>query len=171
MQAMVDRPEVEYLDGAAHPKMSPKATHSLVQGAFIVLFAELGGARGKVMPELRCRLGDVDGTHTLFVPDVAFMTNASWSALTPQVREEPPRAPDIAVEVRSPRESAAYRARKIERYLATGAVLVFDVDPRRCALHVWTATGELELGEGDRFEGCDFPWLRFPVARLFADLD
>ena len=30
-----DKPEIEYLDGAPHAKVSPKRTHALVQGALL----------------------------------------------------------------------------------------------------------------------------------------
>lgn len=171
MPVLMDRPEVEYLDGRSYPKVSPRAMHAFVQGAVVRLLYELGSKRGKCGPELRCKIGAADGTRTLFVPDVSFVSNERWYALPPEAREEPPFAPDVAVEIRSPRENAGFRKRKIERYLKTGAVLVLDVDPQSRTVAAHTAQGMRTFHEGDRFACGELPWLAFGVARVFADLD
>ena len=46
MYELIDRPEIEYLDGRPHPKMSPKTSHGLVQGAICGILTEAGGGRG-----------------------------------------------------------------------------------------------------------------------------
>ncbi len=171
MRAIIDKPEVEYLDGRPYPKMSPKATHAFVQGAFIMLFRVAGRDAGKCLPELRCHIGAVDDTKTEFVPDVAFILNDRWYALPVDQREEPPFAPDIVVEVRSPGENGRLRRAKITRYLATGAQIVFDVEPKARAIHVHEASGTRTLTQGDRLSDPRFPWLDVDVAEVFADLD
>jgi Uma2 family endonuclease len=171
MRTLIDQPEVEYLDGHPYPKMSPKATHAFVQGAFIRVLHSLGGALGKTLPELRCHIGAVDDTKTEFVPDVAFILNERWYALPADRREEPPFAPDIAVEIRSPGEKARYREHKIARYLATGAQLVLDVDPRSRAIYVYDDQGMRVFRTHDRFEDARLSWLAFDVARVFEDLE
>ena len=171
VRTLMDRPEVEYLDGRPYPKMSPKATHSFVQGAFIRLFYEKGAGIGKCLPELHSRVGTVDSTKTLFVPDVAFILNTRWNAWPREELEEPPFAPDIVVEVRSPGENGKFRRKKIARYLSTGAQIVFDVDPRTRTIYVHDSTGTHALARGDRFSDTRFPWLTFDVAEVFADLD
>ncbi len=171
MRAIIDRPEVEYLDGRPYPKMSPKATHAFVQGAFIMLLRTKGAGAGKCLPELRCHIGVVDDTKTEFVPDVAFILNERWYALPPGKREEPPFAPDVVVEIRSPGENGRLRRNKIARYLATGAQIVFDVAPRARAIHIHDANGMRTLTRSDRVCDARFPWLDFDVAFVFEDLD
>jgi len=171
MQAIIDKPVVEYLDGRPYRKMSPKAAHAFVQGAFVRLLYRLGSGAGKCLPELHCLLGSVDGTRTVFVPDVAFISNERWDALPRERRQEPPFAPDIAVEIRSPGENARLRRAKVARYLATGAQLVFDVDPKARVIHVHDAGGVRTLAQHDRFSDPRFPWLEFDLAEVFADLD
>jgi Uma2 family endonuclease len=171
MRAIIDKPEVEYLDGQPYPKMSPKATHSFVQGAFIRLLYRQGAAIGKCLPELRCHIGAVDDTKTEFVPDVAFILNDRWNALAPSEREEPPFSPDLVVEIRSPGENGRLRRNKIARYLATGAPIVFDVEPQVRTIHLHDAHGTRRLGKDDHFSDARFPWLTFDVSEVFADLD
>lgn len=171
MRTIIDRPEIEYLDGRPYPKMSTKATHSFVQGAFISLFREKGTGIGKCLPELHSRVGAVDSTKTLFVPDVAFILNTRWNAWPRAELEEPPFAPDIVVEVRSPGENGRFRRKKIARYLSTGAQIVFDVDPRARTIYVHGGTGTYVLSHGNRFSDARFPWLAFDVKEVFADLD
>ena len=74
METLIDPPEIEYLDGAAYPKMSPEYDRGIVQGAMIEVLRRVGRGFGTVIPELRCRIGRVDGTHTEFLPDVSFIS-------------------------------------------------------------------------------------------------
>lgn len=95
----------------------------------------------------------------------------SGSARRALTREEPPFSPDIAVEVWSPTNDRHYLDQKIARYLATGAVLVLDVDPyaRTIVAHDSSAVRTYIIGE--TFAHPAVPWLRFDVAEAFADLD
>ncbi|MGH7737548.1 MAG: Uma2 family endonuclease [Candidatus Tyrphobacter sp.] len=171
MQATIDKPAIEYLDGRPCRKMSPKASHAFVQGAFVRLLYRLGSGLGKCLPELHCRVGAVDSSESVLVPDVSFLTNERWNALSPQDRQEPPCAPDVVVEIRSPHENAELRRRKVARYLNTGAALVLDVDPAARSIDVHDATGVRTLHSDDAFSDARFPWLAFDVAEVFADLD
>jgi Uma2 family endonuclease len=162
----------ERLDGRSYPKVSPKSTHALVQLAFGSLLRELARGYGKVLTELRCRVGAADGSDSYLLPDVAVIIVERWRSLATDCdREEPPFAPDIAVEIRSPGESARLRERKIARYLATGAVVVFGVDPPTRTLRAHTATGAQTHAISARYADAHFPWLQFRVAELFVDLD
>ena len=92
-------------------------------------------------------------------------------ALSAADREQPPFSPDVVVEVWSPTNDRRYLDVKIARYLATGALLVLDVDPyaRRIVAH--DASGVCTYESGEQFENAAAPWLGFPVAEAFADLD
>lgn len=161
----------ERLDGAVYPKVSPRTIHSLVQGAVGRLLWFQGRGHGKVGPEWKFRVGRVDGTDSWLLPDMAFVSNERLRTLAGEDRDEPPFAPDIAVEVRSPSERRSLRERKVVRYLATGSVLVLDVDPQRRVVHAIDAVGERELGEGECLRHAAFPWLAMDVCAVFEDLD
>jgi Uma2 family endonuclease len=171
MHALVDLPEIESLDGIPYAKMSPKRTHMLVQGALVEVFRKCGRPGGYIGPELRCRVGAVDGTDTVLVPDVAYVAKSRLFALPDAEREEPPFSPDVAAEVRSPSEPASFREDKIDRYLKTGAVLVLDVDPARRRILAYAKEGVRVFETGDVFSHAAAEWLVFDVGYIFDDLD
>ena len=171
METLVDLPEIEYLDGVAYPKVSSKTTHSAVQGAILRALDACGGKTGMIGPELRCQIGAVDDTKTEFVPDAAYVDWSRLLALPRDQRDEPPFSPDVVVEVRSPSDRTRFRTEKIARYLATGAKLVLDVDPKTRRIETHTAGAVREYVAGEQFVNAAAPWLTFTVDEIFADLD
>jgi Uma2 family endonuclease len=168
------RTEREYwerLDGVDYPKVSPKRTHALVQARLICMLRELAGERGEIGPEWKFRIGRADGTDSWLLPDVAYVSHERLHALPPKQREEPPFAPDIAVEVRSPGEREHLREEKLRRYLSAGATLVLDVDPDARVIRAHDVAGMQAFPSGDRFMNETIPWLAFDVALAFRDLD
>lgn len=166
--AIVEEPECEYIDGRAYQKVSPKKTHAAVQLAIGAIVRRCADGRGIAGSEWNFRLT----ADTLLLPDVAFVYHSRLDALEDHEDEEPPFAPDIAVEVRSPSYRAAFAAEKISLYLLYGAQLVLDVDPMRRAIDAY-APNEMHVcfGSGDRFAMPQVPWLQFNVEEIFADLD
>ncbi len=159
----------ERLDGIEYPKVSPKRTHSLVQKACLRIVDEL--APGKESgAEWKFRLGKADGTDSALLPDVAYVETARMRDLTEKEREEPPFAPDIAIEIRSPGQRRRLREEKIRRYLRTGARLVLDVDAQHQEIHAHDASGCRTFRTGERFTNAEFPWLAFEVGEVFAGL-
>ena len=79
-------------------------------------------------------------------------------------------APDLAVEVVSPGESAEEVREKVRDYLAAGTGLVWVVYPRTREVVVHTPDGLSRAhGEGAALEGFDvLPGFVCPVAELFA---
>jgi Uma2 family endonuclease len=127
--------------------------------------------RGRVGPELDVYPGPADKGITKFVPDVAYVSIERLRALSAEEREDPPFSPDIAVEVWSPTNDRRYLDLKIARYLATGALLVLDVDPYARNIVAHDGSSIRVYSSGERFEHQALPWLRFDVAEAFADLD
>jgi Uma2 family endonuclease len=171
MRALIDLPEIEYLDGEAYPKASPRTTHAMVQGRIWSILSTAAATRGYVGTEWDVHPGKADGTTTTFVPDAAFISRERLASLDRADREEPPFAPDIAVEIWSPSNDRAYLDRKIAKYLATGAVLVLDVNPFDRTIAAWGDAGVRRFANGDTFEHAAVPWLRFAVKDAFDDLD
>lgn len=159
----------ERLDGAEYPKVSSQRTHSLVQAAFLRILSRLAPDK-EIGPEWKFRIGKADGTDAALLPDVAYVEKRRIQALGPDEREEPPFAPDVAIEIRSPGERRWLREEKIRRYLRTGARLVVDVDPKRRAIYAHTHDATRTFRMGDRFESGAFAWLAFDVREVFAEL-
>ena len=166
-QVVSDQPEIELLDGREYPKVSPRRTHALVQTRVAMILVRLMQASGEVGTEWRFRLRE----GTAFVPDVAYVSRERLHALSVSQREEPPFAPDIAVEVRSPSNRVAYDAQKFRAYVEHGSRLVLDVDPatRSVTAHGPDATSR-SYDETEQFEHPAIPGLQFAVAELFQDL-
>lgn len=172
MEAFVDeKPYIEYLAGRAVRKVSPKHRHSMVQFAFCELLNRLGRGRGTAGPEWRFRLAE-GSRKTHLVPDASFMTYERWRALaTDEEREEPPYAPDVAVEIRSRGDRESNVQWKIRAYLDAGTLLVFDVFPKQRRFVVYAKEGSREYLPGMTFEHTAVTWLRFEVDEAFAYLD
>lgn len=168
---LYDPPEIEYLDGHPHPKVSPTTAHAFVQSAMIRILHARGKDHGFTGPEWRFEPGQIDRTPTELVPDVAWVSKERLLALPEGRMDKPPFSPDIAVEVRSPKDDVKYLREKTGRYLATGAVLVLDVDPKTRTIHASSRDGVREYTCGMRFAHEAVPWLAFEVDELFSDLD
>lgn len=80
-----------------------------------------------------------------------------------------PLAPDLAVEIVSPHDSATGLREKVREYLDAGTRLVWVVWPRDRSTTVYTESGEVrELREGDHLDGGDvLPGFRIKVGELF----
>lgn len=107
------------------------------------------------------------------IPDVAFV---AWQRL-PQHRVPtdpiPSLAPDLAVEVLSPGNTAREMARKCQEYFAAGTRLVWLVDPRTYTVTVYTtAVDPTVLDVEQTLEGGTvLPGFTLPVRELFAELE
>ncbi len=166
-QVLSDHPEIECLDGRRYPKVSPKRTHALVQKALLQALDACAGERGEVAPEWRFKVGMVDGTLTEFVPDVAFVSYERLGKLTDQEAEEPPFAPNIAIEIRSPSDKSALIRLKVDRYLKTGSDLVLDADPESRTIVAHSVSGAREFTSGERFVHPAAPWFIFQLETIF----
>jgi Uma2 family endonuclease len=165
-KVLFDRPETEYLLGRPYPKVSPKRTHALVQFAIATILRQCAGHRGNVGTEWRFHIS----ASTEFVPDVAFVSFERLRTLTDVQAEEPPFAPDIAVEVRALSRRPRFESSKITAYLSAGAQLVLDIDPQTRTVHAVTADAARDYGAGKRFAHPAIDWLIFDVDELFQDL-
>jgi Uma2 family endonuclease len=166
-----EAPVVEYLDGERRRKVSPRSRHARVQLLVGMLIERCGSDVGMIGTEWDFRIGLVDDSDSFLVPDVAFITFERLAAIEKKERDQPPVAPDIAVEVWSPTNDRAFLARKIAKYLANGSSLVLDVDPRTRTIVAHTADGVRRFAEGERFGIPAVPWLEFAVAEAFKGLE
>jgi Uma2 family endonuclease len=171
MQTISDVPEIEVLRGIEVPKVSPRRRHARLQGLLFVLLDRWAAARGDVGTEWRFQLSKRPGGETSLVPDVAYVANARLSALDPESAEEPPFAPHIAIEVRSPDDRDRNIQAKIALYLDAGALLVLDVDPQSRRITASDADGVQVFRADDTFAHSHAPGLAFAVGELFAAAD
>ena len=168
MQTINDVPEVEVLRGIEVPKVSPRRRHARLQGLLFGILDRWAGERGDVGTEWRFHLSKRPGDETSLVPDVAYVANVRLAALDAHAAEEPPFAPDVAVEVRSPGDRERNIQTKVVLYLDAGALLVLDVDPESRRITACDSGGVQVFDAGDTFEHRLAPGLTFDVGGLFA---
>jgi Uma2 family endonuclease len=124
-------------------------------------------------------LGEAFGAETGFIisrnpdtvraPDFAFVTKDRMTkqGLTGRFY---PAAPDLAVEVLSPSDSAADVQEKIDEWLEAGTRQVWVINPAKKTVHVHSPGRAVAKSRvGDTLDGEDvLPGLKLPVADLFA---
>ena len=126
----------EYVDGRVEPLNVGSKTHGQIQIRLGRRLDEYFDEHpiGFVGAELHCRL-KIGGRERYLLPDLAVV-------LGDESPDEPylHRAPDLAVEIRSPEDPLSALLDKAREYLQTGARQVWIVVPEEEA--VWTLDGE-----------------------------
>ncbi len=113
------------------------------------------------------------GAETGLLPDVGFYIAARHALIADRTKPIP-FAPDLAVEVASPSQSADDMAAKARQYFSRGTRLVWVVWPGRQEIDVWRH-GNVDrpatiLNANDTLDGGDVvPTFTYPVAAVFAD--
>ena len=78
-------------------------------------------------------------------PDLAWIRNERWDALTPEERRRfAPIAPDFVLELRSDDQSLTVLKEKIEEYIACGCRLGWLVDPQGRKTFVYSGNGDIQ---------------------------
>jgi len=160
--------EPELIDGVRVRKVSPKLRHATVQLTLGMILRRCAQGRGKVATEWRCLL---ESGRSELVPDVSFVSNERLAPLSTEEREMPPFAPDVAVEVRSPKDKHSVLSRKSAVYRSHGCLLVLDVDPQTRTIRALEGDSERAFSESERFASAALPWLVFEVRAAFEGLD
>jgi Uma2 family endonuclease len=121
-------------------------------------------------------IGEVLSADNLFVlgsaikriPDLSFLRNERVEQIQPD--QDIQGAPDLAIEVLSPSDTAAAMRRKVRQYFAAGAQAVWLFYPESREIEVWlSAAGpKVVLGENDLLEAPELlPWFSVRVGDLF----
>ena len=111
-----------------------------------------------------------DERATVRAPDVAFVARAD---LARDLTEDGfwPGAPDLAVEISSPSNTASWLQLKVVQYLDAGVRLIWVIDrPTRSAM-VYRSASEIRLLRGEEvLDGGDvLPGFRLTLRELFGD--
>jgi Uma2 family endonuclease len=124
-------------------------------------------------------LGDASGAETGYRlstdpdtvrgPDVGFIAK---SRLTPMTGKYYPVAPDLAVEVVSPGDSAHLVRRKVNQYLAAGTSLVWVIYPEEKVVDVYRPAHDTSTFKvGNTLDGGNvLPGFKLPVSDIFSRL-
>jgi Uma2 family endonuclease len=107
------------------------------------------------------------------LPDVAFISWDRFPNRQIQPTPIPDLAPDLAIEILSPSNTAAEMRQKLHDYFTAGCQLVWYVDPDTRTATVYTAPDQsIVLDESQALDGgAVLPGFLFALRELFAELD
>jgi len=150
---------------------NPGAMHSVVQGktfSRLQIHCDRTGADFHVLQNVDFRLGP-DITRA---PDVCLVRKPAYAAMQ-KVRGALVGAPDLAVEVVSPSDTAEDIDRKIEQYLAAGAAAVWVFYPETRHIRMDRRSGETrKISGGQKLEEPELlPGFSLPLEEVFAGLE
>ena len=149
-------------------RLNPELQLERTSEGDLVIMAPTGGKTGRRNAKLTVALGvwaEKDGTgqsfdsSTLFTlpntakrsPDVAWVRNERWNALSPQEQEQfPPLCPDFVVELRSRTDSLTTLKEKMDEYISNGAELGWLIDPLERRIHVYRPQVTTEVLENPK---------------------
>jgi Uma2 family endonuclease len=163
-----DGSRYELLEGELFPMTPVGMEHGGIVGTILELLRRhvRAGNVGLVGAEIGFRL--TRNPDTVRAPDVAFVARERLP------KEGVPKkfadfAPDLAVEVLSPEDTASEILRKVEEYLAAGTRLVWVVDPATRTVTVYRSLHDVKvLTESEELDGGDvLPGFKTTVAELF----
>jgi Uma2 family endonuclease len=131
----------------------------------IVIMPPTGGKTGILNSKLNAHLviwnefergGQVFDSSTIFIlpnsarrsPDLAWVRNERWQALTEEQQEKfPPLCPDFVVELRSRTDSLRTLQAKMQEYVENGSELGWLIDPFEQKVYVYRPQREVECLE------------------------
>ncbi len=158
----------ELIEGELQILPPPKSGHSKVAKRIFkaLLTAEAAGG-GQALVEAGYKLSENPASWV--EPDVSFLRNDRLEST--QYDDYFLGAPELAVEIVSPSESAADLDRKVELMLAAGSLAVWVIYPQKRRVHVCLPDGTtLRRGIADTLSLPELlPGFELPVANLFAD--
>jgi Uma2 family endonuclease len=163
------KPALEYEDGVVTQKVSPKFRHSKLQFALASRLEAAARPRAiHVLPEIRF---SVQGRS--YVPDIGvYLWDRVPAPPDGDFEDDLFIAPDIAVEILSPKQSTTAAIRRCHWYVANGAKIAMLVDPDDRTVLVVRPGGATLVVRGD--EPIDIteilPAFRLTPAELFASL-
>ncbi|NES00686.1 MAG: Uma2 family endonuclease [Symploca sp. SIO1B1] len=100
------------------------------------------------------KLGKVFSSSTIFTlpnggkrsPDVAWIANERWEALTPEEQEKFARiCPDFVSELRSRTDSLSQLQEKMQEYLNSGLRLGWLINPQKQQVEIYRQNQEMEI--------------------------
>ncbi|SPF52177.1 conserved hypothetical protein [Candidatus Sulfopaludibacter sp. SbA4] len=158
----------EYDDGKVIEVPAHNLENAKIQSKVIRLFGSfLDTARLDI--DVLCPTGYWLSPNVERVPDVSLLSAAKAAAM--EVFHGSLRgAPDAAIEIVSPNESATELERKVDQYLAAGVLAVILVYPETRHVLVYRPNGEARrLGTGDALELPDLlPGMKLPIDEWFT---
>lgn len=162
-----DTEDYELVEGELIPLSSGTLRHNKIRDLVLILLWTYfkGNPIGEAVSENDCRITD----DTVRRPDVSIFLGEILKDVDPD-KIPVPFAPDIAVEVLSPSESAVNVRRRVRDYLRVGGQEVWLLDHANGEVLVHTSAGIRVLQGTDVLESPLLPGFSAAVADLVVNL-
>lgn len=163
------KPASECVNGRVLQKVTPQERHARAQSAMAAALRAWSHdtGSGRAGTEWEFRVTPPHGATRPLVPDVAFLSYDRLAYEQDAAAQIPHMAPDVAVEIVSPRDRLLDIAEKIRVYLAAGSTLVLLLDPDEHTLTAHNAGGKRRFLSGDTFEHAALLGFAIRVASVF----
>jgi Uma2 family endonuclease len=163
------KPALEWINNRIVQKVTPVRRHALAQGEFIAALSMWSRQRknGMAGTEWHFQVRPPGEDSRTLVPDVVFLSYDRMPKAEMEETEIPSTAPDVVVEVRSPKDAQADIDEKTRVYLAAGTAVVFLVDPALKIITVADADGAGTLTDTDTIRHSALPGFELPARTLF----
>ncbi|HEY5095439.1 MAG TPA: Uma2 family endonuclease [Candidatus Eremiobacteraceae bacterium] len=164
------KPALEWINGRAVQKVSPKRKHALAQTRFAAArdaWAQVTG-RGMVGTEWHFYVAPPGEDRRPLVPDVAYLSYARLPYAAQLETEIPRVAPDVPIEILSPDDRPDDVAEKVRVYLAAGALAVVLVDTDAQSATVCESGQTQRFGGDDIFAHPVLPGFSMAIQYLFT---
>ncbi|MGF1480273.1 MAG: Uma2 family endonuclease [Cyanophyceae cyanobacterium] len=161
-----DDTSLEFIDGEAIAKMSPKRFHSRLTGTLYTLLNDWCQERGEIGIEWGIVLKR-HGRDWVPVPDLLYI---SFERLPLERFEDEacPVPPELAIEIISPDQSFGNLSEKATDYLSAGVTRVWLVDPKAKSVTVFYPDAPPQTKRGaDSLEDEHLPELQLTVQQVF----
>ncbi len=156
-----DKPYLEYIDGWVLQKPMVDANHSDLAVELVAALRDYGKrSGGRAGIERRAHFA---ATRNYRLPDVCF-----FAAGRPTENDS---LPTLAVEIRSPGQTANELRAKCRFFRANGVAECWLVDPRLRTVELFSSEGEFILGTDQTLVSIALPGFELALSELFAVLD
>lgn len=165
-------PAMEWLMDQPVQKVSPVYEHAFWQRKFAEALGNWGRPRGRTGTEWRFWIEPAFGPPCYLVPDLAFVSFDRLARGAPrETIREPRLAPDIVVEILSPRDRNVLVQHKLGVYLRGGTQLIIVIDAERRIVTLHDPEHTRTIGETGIVTHQAMPGFSLELPPLYEEMD
>jgi Uma2 family endonuclease len=154
----------ELIGGEVVKVPQPSQQHNLIKINIIGALVQYERANRELAMKVLAEMAFIVTGHDIFVPDASVILK---SRLNPKKDKYITGAPELAIEVVSPTDTATGLKSKVDAYLANGSQSVWAVFPESRSVMIHTPDSVRELKADQKIEDPLLPGFTTPVSAFF----
>jgi len=154
----------ELIAGEVVKMAPPSQLHNLIKVNIIEALIAYARANRQICVKPLAEMAFIVTEHDTLVPDASVVTR---NRLNPRESKYIAGAPDLAVEVVSPTDTASHLKSKVDAYLQNGSKTVWVVYPDSRSVMVYSGDAARELKADQQIEDPLLPGFSTPVSTFF----